>query len=196
MNRSHFWHALTHSLSVVFFLFPVWTGIDKNGNVSLQETPHKVVYVIAWSPDGSMIAVGNGSDPCGPSEIQILDAQTQAVINTLPGGGCLWYSFDWSPDGTKIAVTTLGDIGIRVWDVKTGQLAMAGQGPTQGYVYVKWHPDGEKIVVTDIGGGAYILDSATGELLNALNFTGSGIDWSPDGNRLVTASGILQENKV
>lgn len=190
MNRSHFWNALIYSLSVLFLLFPTWMGIDNTANISFQEMFHKVVYGIAWSPDGSRIAVANGSEPCSTSEIQVLDTKTEEVLSSLPDGSCFGH-FDWSPDGTKLAVTP----NMQIWDIATEQVVVTGEPIAYGYLDVKWNPNGETLATTDIGGGVYLIDATTGEI-TVLILAGSQLDWSPDGTKLVTGSGSQYQNKI
>ncbi len=182
-------------MSVLFLILNRGQYTTPAIDISRQETPLNIVYDIAWSPDGSKIAVGIGGDKCSPSIINLLDAESEEEITHLSGSSCPARFLDWSPDGTKIAGTTFEELGVRVWDIATEQVVMTGEPIAYGYLDVKWNPNGETLATTDIGGGVYLVDATTGEI-TVLILSGSQLDWSPDGTKLVTGSGSQYENKV
>lgn len=149
---------------------------------------------VAWSPNGKQIAVGRGSIGCDADgnrhSIQIIDAGSEQVVKNLTAAKCSISSLDWSPDSTKLAASSLDDIGIRVWDVQSGQLVIKVQGDREGITSVKWRPtDGLQLAYADtyknkIG----VLDTITGKRISIAPIEGSTVDWSPDGNRLVSGS--------
>ncbi len=157
---------------------------------------------IAWSPDGSKIAVGSGFQFCSSNPdhintfpVDILDASTGELLKSLVGNHCYTDSVDWSPDSTKVVGTTIEPVGMRIWDVASGLVIVEGQMPVQGFIMAKWNPTNANwIAINTIGMGVAILNATTGELLNPLNLSGSSIDWSPDGTKLVV--GDEYKNKV
>jgi WD40 repeat protein len=63
-----------------------------------QDTFPMSVEALAWSPDGTTIAVGGaGSSPNQPIELR--DADTGAVLGTLPSSPLGTFSLDYSADG-------------------------------------------------------------------------------------------------
>lgn len=149
---------------------------------------------MAWSPDGSQIAVGRGTERCESDPnlytIQITDVVSQQGIQNLVGSFCSVTDIDWSPDGTKIAASTLDGLGLRVWDVQTGQLVATVQRGGQGVTSVRWRPDGLVLVVGTVSNGAAIIDPATGAVIGSPPIGGLSLDWSPDGSKLVSGDSV------
>lgn len=141
-----------------------------------------VVYSVAWSPDGSKIAIGKSSS------IEIVDSTTLNLIKTLSGATNTINSIDWSPDSTKIAGASIDGIGGRVWDVASGQLIAIKQ-PGSDLVSIKWNPDGIRLASAAVSNGISIWDALSGQRLGLAPIGGALIDWSPDGIKLVSASG-------
>ncbi len=156
------------------------------------------IMSIAWSPDSSMIAVGYGTGQCVLDRpdlyiIEILNADTNQVINTLQAGDCAVVALDWSPDGNKLASASLDAVGIRIWDVASGQLLVTKQHNLQGSLDVSWQPDGNNLAITDYGEVVMILDIRTGEIISEVA-RGTVVDWNPDGSKVV--SGTDSENDI
>ncbi len=149
---------------------------------------------IAWSPDGSMIAVGGGLLPCQPNHpdssfLHILNVNTLQIVQTLTGSPCWITSIDWSPDGMYLAAANSGqDRGVRVWDVQTAALVSQVQRGGQGVTTVRWSPDGQYLAVAAIDNSNGILNAMTGEFLGSPTMGGDDIDWSPDGTKVASAS--------
>src|SRR5688572_16545362 len=76
-----------------------------------QEVPtYFHVNSIAYSPDGTQIAVGGGDPLCSDNPakahnyaIQIFDALTNDSLFRLEGHRCSVTSLAWNPDGTQLA---------------------------------------------------------------------------------------------
>lgn len=148
-----------------------------------------IIFSVAWSPDGSMIAVGSGPQVCNNPDlalydVKIIDPSTHQVLQTISGNTCVINGLEWSPDGSKLLGVSLDEV--YVWNSTTGEVLLENvEG--QGFVQAHWKPDGTSIVITDPGGNILILDSDTGEILQTSDVLGTVIDWSPDGNKLVSA---------
>ena len=83
------------------------------------------IVCVAFSPDGSTIAAGEGSSQDSIAtifDIRLYDAKTGEVNSTLSGKGVhssVVLSLSFSPDGKQIASGSL-DQTVRIWDVKNG----------------------------------------------------------------------------
>lgn len=135
------------------------------------------VWFVNWSPDGSKIAMNNGT---------ILDAETLEELMRLPGDAASSRASSWSPDGRRIA-TAFGK-EIKIWDVATGQEVMTLA--TTGRVgRVSWSPDGRKIASGSAGEGrARIWNAETGEEFKVEVHGGDFISWSRDSRKLASES--------
>lgn len=161
---------------------------------TLQANPP--VSSTAFSPDGSMIAVGNSDGIAS-----VWDAGTHKRLATfgVPGLSAL-ESVAFSPDGSKL-VTAYGDGTARIWDVKShrqlGQpLTQQVQGDLTSAVF---SPNGKQIVTAGNSGVANIWDVRTHKLLHTLSLSdGSSLTdaaFSPNG-KLIAASSDLDELEV
>jgi len=167
------------------------------------------VYSIVWSPDGRYLA-STGAD----KTIFITEYATQHIFQ-LPGEHTKTiFTLSWSPDGTRLC--SGGQDGfIHVWDVAARKKLLTYDRHRisnpfsvvlgQSEIYsIAWSPDGRLIAS---GGGegdctAHIWDALSGERYYQYRGHGLGQDevgfhattaissvaWSPDGNRLATAS--------
>ena len=76
---------------------------------------------LAWSPDGTQLAFGEGSEPDGEIRIRVasIDGATPAEIGSVSFSGCLYNyrcGLTWSPDGSKIAFQKTGRGDVTAFD--------------------------------------------------------------------------------
>ena len=126
----------------------------------------------------------------------IIDAETGDSIRRLEGATCKVTQIKWSPDGSKIAAASADNIGLHIWDLKTGELIPVPyyENIKQEFHSISWKPDSTQLVVTFIvdnffsGMSVAMLDATTGESQKSnLQLSGyvKGAEWSPDGNLLL-----------
>jgi len=158
------------------------------------------VNAIAWSPDGTMIAIGGGESGCDPDlindfAIRILNASNSQLIKILSDHWCRIISLAWSPDGTMIASSSI-DRTSNVWDVGLGELIATTTTPTLGRNSLVWSPDGTMIADVWIEDFRFeIWNPTTGQSIRILeNPNGNGdtdfvsLSWSPDSTKIVSGS--------
>ncbi len=129
--------------------------------------PHpEVVWGLAVSPDGQLIATGTGGHTEGNPimqrvtegkeyDIRLWDAATGELVRDMKGHTNVVYAIVFSPDGRTL-LSGGWDGTIRLWDVATGDQLASVQG--QGSVFVlAVTPDGGQLVV---GGGENRLANA------------------------------------
>ncbi len=175
----------------------IFTSSTYSANNNLQSVT-SVVTSVAWSPDGSMIAVGYGTNQCVPDRpdlyiIEIIDTVTNQTIHTLQGSKCSVVALTWNSNSSKLASASEDEIGIRIWDVSNGQLLVTKQVMLQGSLGVSWQPGGNNLAITDYGEVVMLLDSLTGDVLSEVA-RGTVVDWNPDGTKIVSATD--SEDKV
>jgi WD40 repeat protein len=161
---------------------------------SQSETPTQTrVYRVVWSPDGAMIAISGGAlvcDDLDPSKfaIRIFDSSTGLISKTLVGHVCPTSDVDWSPHGERL-VSISSDDKAYVWDVATGQIIASTPIGSHGMFATVWNPISDLIASAYISNGIGIWDARSGEGVGPPNLSGTTVDWSPDGTRVVAGSG-------
>ncbi len=76
---------------------------------------------LAWSPDGTLLAFGEGSEPDGEIRIRVapIDGASPAEIGSVSFSGCLYNyrcGLTWSPDGSRIAFQKTGRGDVTAFD--------------------------------------------------------------------------------
>ena len=103
----------------------------------------------------------------------------------------------FSPDGHRI-VTGSDDNTARVWDARSGALIWTLQGHQARVIRVSFSSDGTRLLTASSDGTARLWDATTGRLVKLLRMVDPGVPpssirdaaFSPDGARIVTASGF------
>lgn len=123
------------------------------------------VLALAWSPDGSTLALSTATDRVGNITLWDVftgDPMTAGPILRIVGDPTV--AVDWKPDGTALAARTIG--GVAIYDAVTGEAIQSLlTGQDSGYTYeIRWSPDGHQIAA-GINDGLWIWDVATGEIV-------------------------------
>jgi WD40 repeat protein len=153
------------------------------------------IMTLKWSPDGTQIASGS---PDGT--IRIWDALNGELTNTIefsrPDGVLrAILDIDWSPDSALIAgARETGQVII--WDACTGE-RRASYSHAGMVLTVAWSPTGNIVASGGLLGDMLLWD-VTGQSISTFtpvssSLSGSidSIAWSPDGERIAVAKGLL-----
>lgn len=147
---------------------------------------------IAWSPDGSRLALGLhtlflGPDRVGPDgQIYLVNADGSGVVLF---GQSNFYP-EWSPDGSTLLFFVLSNVG---WDIFT--MNVEESQPKQltdssaSKAHTTWSPDGTQITYVDEDPPVVIIMNSNGANKRQLVDFYSSVDpeWSPDGQWIAFA---------
>jgi Tol biopolymer transport system component len=177
----------------------VWTAnVDGSGAVEAAKLPAAAAAALAWSPDGTRVAVVIGDLTAG---LKLLVVKTDGSAPIVAADRVAISPPSWSPDGTSIAYTTTNAADIAIakadgsgstWPIRD---ATRDEAPA-------WSPDGSRI--------AFFREAVGGFVLYAMHPDGSGLQqlasarapdpsqgpldppvWSPDGSRLAFGSSVV-----
>jgi WD40 repeat protein len=153
------------------------------------------VSAVAFSPDGSMLAVATGTfgDPTPvPTEqtVQLWDVATRRPLPTSLGGHTASVrTVAFSPDGGLLA-TGGNDHLVVLHDPRTGATVGSPLSIDSEVYSLAFSPDSSRLAVGAQGQTAVVFDVRSGLQAGSLNAGNTpAVAFSPDGSRLVTASG-------
>ncbi len=124
-----------------------------------------VVFSLAWSPDGALLAVGTGD-----RLVRLWDTRRAQLRRTLEGHADAVLALSWSPDGRTLA--SAGGNSIQLWDVSAFSLRQTLNGHSAPVYSLAWLHDGTLVS----GGGEGLI-----------------VFWGPDGNQLSQLIGHSNE---
>lgn len=183
----------------------IWeAATGKNSWIYQINETDAVFATLAWSPDGTRIAIPN-HPYMATSAVFILDAQmgkklVTCEISNVSQVANDYYIFQiiWSPDSTQIAVA--GDMDVKICDTNTGQrlLTYPVQEPVAGRqtsYTLAWSPDGSTIAsaAANPGHSIQFWDAHSGQPLHYLSGNKPfALAWSPEGNSILirTSAGV------
>ncbi len=142
------------------------------------------VYQVAWSPDGTRLALAGGYQTHGI--VEVLNALTGNILLTYTAHASCVDALSWSHDG-KYIVTGSFDGTVNVWDAATGKTLYqyATTGTNDIVESAAWSPDDQRIALSMQGQSIGIWDPFNNQ--KSQFTTGPDvfqIAWSPDGQRL------------
>src|SRR5262249_11776709 len=139
------------------------------------------------------------TDGSWDNTVRVWDASTgRALLNVKTGGVSNdTFSPAFSPDGKRLAGATREklpdgswDNSVRVWDAQTGQELHILKGHTDQVLRVAYSADGKRLATASSDNTVKVWDAETGEKLFSFETgPGGGVAFSPDGNRMASASG-------
>jgi WD40 repeat protein/predicted Ser/Thr protein kinase len=146
----------------------------------------RAVMAVAWSPDDRWIATG-GKDRTA----KIADANTGAARLTLVGHSDSVSAVAFTPDG-KVLATGSADGTARLWSTSSAQCLHVLTNHSGAVLSLAFSPDGHLLATGSADGSARLWETSTGRQLHLLSghLNVSSVGFSPDGQRLVTTSGV------
>ncbi|MBZ0148457.1 MAG: caspase family protein [Pseudorhodoplanes sp.] len=154
-------------------------------------TPHRMAYVVVFSPDGTR-ALSGGFD----NTMKLWDVASGRLVRTFRGHTNIVRSVAFSPDGSRV-LSGSQDNTIKLWDIATGKAVFTLTGHKETVNSVAFSPDGTRIVSGSRSFRGHdntirLWDVATGRQLRI--FSGqpgevSSVVFSPDGRTVLSGSG-------
>lgn len=139
---------------------------------------------VAWSPDGTLLAVAGEA----MTIVNVESSENRISTEKDYIGG-----MDWSPDGTKLAFST--NSGITVINVKSGEIQPLVEGSESNFFNnPRWSPNGNKIVYTKRSN--LFIANADGSDETLLVQNASYPLWSPDSTKIVYITGFNDQEKI
>ena len=154
------------------------------------------IYQIAYSPDGSLLAIGT-SQLVG---VSLWNARTGQLVRTLKepyprSKGAHIFNFAWAPDGKTLVATQSKEL--QFWEVATGKLLRKIAQPAGSCgITLLLSRNGKKLAtarVLDRNQGneptqvdVAVLDFSTGQVEQTRRGAGFPLAWSADDTRLFT----------
>lgn len=169
---------------------------ERNGRVTVSTAAdlalfkefnyNRIIYAIAFSPDGRwIVTAGEGG------QIMVIDTTTWDKPLFIPAHSDTINALDFSPDGSLLVSGGLDGV-LRLWDVPA--FTARNQINVSMRIYaLDVAPSGTQVAVGSSDGVArvwnldgslaYVLESSSGPMQSII-----GLEFSPDGSFLVTAS--------
>ncbi|NJR26414.1 MAG: hypothetical protein HC786_32100 [Richelia sp. CSU_2_1] len=174
------WHACLQDLNLHRVNFQ---GANLTKSIFTQN--FALVFVVALSPDGEILATGDSR-----GEVRLWQARNHQPIATLKGHTNWIFALSWSPDGQTLASSSI-DRTVRLWDISNGRCLNTCQGHDDSIWTIAWHP--AKPIIASAGADRTIRlwDTLSGQCLATLNGHQNWIwslAWSPDGQVLASGS--------
>ena len=152
--------------------------------------PQGVIWSLAFSPDGSTLAVAGSTPRQRSHPVALWDAASGACLWARTGHKREARAIAFSPDGSLIASAS-HDRTLRLWDAATGDEILSRHGHSV-LLSVAFSPEGSRLALSSADGTVGIWDVRTGQRLLALEGHRAEVAcvaFSPDASRLATASG-------
>lgn len=153
------------------------------------------VYSVAFSPDGTRLALG------ASGSVRVIDTTTGRTVAVQPladdmnvadvdvqkDGVLPRRAVAWTPDGRLVAAAS--STGARLWDPATGEVVQWFDGHASTVQGVALDPAGRRLVTASVDKTAHVYDVSTGALLAVLRGHTAQVlaaAFSPSGERIVT----------
>jgi WD40 repeat protein/tetratricopeptide (TPR) repeat protein len=149
-----------------------WSYLRRLAHGDLQTFSLGEVQQVAFSPDGSMLALVVYGD-----EVRLVETLTGKLVHRLTTPWDISTALAFSPDGRRVAVggldvksgpTKEASGGARLWDVATGKEVVTLEGKP-GVDALAFHPDGKHLAGGCRGRPVTLWDTRSGRVARTLD---------------------------
>ncbi|KAL2862490.1 WD40-repeat-containing domain protein [Aspergillus lucknowensis] len=163
----------------------LWDAATGKG-LQIFKDPGAFVYAVAFLPGCNMVVSASNK------RVQVWNIATGETVQTLEYHAEIT-AVGFSPDCKVVALMTLGDMTVSLWDVETGAAlqTLRTLGDDFSPQSIAFTPDSKAVASVGFDGTVQLWDAATGRTLQTLKGTSQGawdIAFSPDGKVIVSAS--------
>ncbi len=204
-NRVRIWKVPTDEHAL---LWPHQRDLILQEQKTPAETLNMWPVAIAWSPDGTRLAVGDSAgglqiwDPFSGQMLQVLQASDKSAVwnvatgtatilpsqhglrNTQTGTGNNVTPISWSPDGTTLAGSVDGKVLVWQWDQESGswnETRSLSADPFWRVRALTWSPDSQQLATADQNNEILIWHASTGQQLGSYHISPPQVGgWNPD----------------
>ncbi|WP_175478792.1 TIR domain-containing protein [Rubrimonas cliftonensis] len=177
--------ATTGSLEGTARLWDLASGSEIARLESSEIDSVRLLSCVVFSPDGALLAIGNGS---GPVRLwDVVAEQDIAWVDHYTGKSA---SVAFSPDGARLAIACGGG-EVELWHLATGRKITRLKGHENFVSSVAFSPDGALLATGSSDNTARLWDLNSGRevaRLEAHRNVVTSLAFSPDGARLATGS--------
>jgi WD40 repeat protein len=171
----------------------LWDPATGKCRAALEGHSEVYLYVLTWSPDGTLLALGGVRGP-----VEVWDCATVKKRAVFEGHTDSVWTVAWSPDGALLASGSQ-DKTVRLWDAASGKPVAALEGDASYYNHplarggnaLAWSSDGATLASAITDGILRLWRRATGQpgaVLKGHVGRVYALAWSPDGT-LLTSGG-------
>src|SRR5262245_4481042 len=163
----------------------VWDVASRRNVFERRGHGETQIYTVALSPDGGMLATGGGD-----AATRLWKTDSGELLHTFDFAGKWVRTVQFTPDGKILAVGGTGDLTVRLWDVKSFNMAAALRGSSADILHLLFSVDGKTLAAGTRDGFVRVWDVGSRELRES--YTGhQGLLWTvgfaPDGKFIASA---------
>ncbi len=165
----------------------IWNPADGKLLRRIQGVAQRT-YGLAYSPDGSLLAVASGT-PGQSGEVVLLNAATGEVAQFLGAMSDVAFDVAFNPEGSKLAACA-ADRSVRVYDVPGGKESLVIEDHADWVLGIAWSPDGKQLASASRDKTSKVFNAESGESVATFNGHGDtvySVAFSPDGKQVLSA---------